>query len=975
MDSDGEVEVTGAQGFDALRAAPHSRSDCITHRFDTSDHAAYCPQCYCFVCDIPSGGCTEWASHCHATPNAPRWVALRAQAARRRQGEEIAVQRQGQRRRTATADRREDVQRFVNQHVQDPEQEEEEHEEVFAPYKPRYFNHGAEHPDSCVETTSLSFVEPPCPRLPASGAAPAQLPHILATATRRNTLSSLQLEAVMYADSRHSLDLPDGARAGFFLGDGPGVGKGRQMAALILENWLAGRKRHVWFSVSPDLYHDARRDLDDLLAAHGMDKADLPVYSLSSLSYRDIDAGKAAKRAGVIFCTYSSLVAHENERAAEKDKQAAALERNEEAFASAAASTKRSRLQQLVAWMRAGGGDGCVIFDESHKAKNLLSGRQGGKKAGAAAAAAAAGGGGKGGGGGGDDGGSSWGGKGGSKTAQAVMSLQEQLPKARVVYCSATGASSVRNMAYMTRLGLWGTGTQFASFNDFDKAIERSGYGGMELVALDMKQRGCYLSRTLSYKDATFETVELELGEADRRMYNDCASFWQVLCLLWLYYAYYGYLLWLYYAHYGCILTMAWVATSPCSLQTMLECFTHAIEQLALLPGWKAPPHAMSQFWGAHQRFFKQMCMAIKVSAVVRIAQRARAEGKCVVIGLQTTGEARLAEAIADAGEEGLEDFRGLLAIIESLLERQFPTMGDADAEKGDEEDQLVPRPGAAAAQRHKLGGSSSGGGGGGEAAKPLEEDSSDDDFCGEAAAEQAALCEMQKTLRGWSDALLQLGLDALGVRKWKGGKERDARARRLHDEYKALWQMGKSQLRRRLADLGAQPHVLSADMVKRQLVDKLWRRSIRHQWRLLERSEALPEGLTRLPADAASDDDDDDGDGGGGGGGNGGGGGGGGGSGGSAGERDGEVGSQAREMLTTGRLSEIRAELLREARSLRLPDNPLDELIAALGGADKVAELTGRKMRLVYDRDGRAQAATMRTEHEAAPCARGCEP
>ena len=405
----------------------------------------------------------------------------------------------------------------------------------------------------------------------------------------------------------------------------------------------------------------------------------------------------------------------------------------------------------------------------------------------------------------------------------------------------------------------------------------------------------------------------------------------------------------------------------------MLECFTHAIEQLALLPGWKAPPHAMSQFWGAHQRFFKQMCMAIKVSAVVRIAQRARAEGKCVVIGLQTTGEARLAEAIADAGEEGLEDFRGLLAIIESLLERQFPTMGDADADEADEEDQLVPRPGAAAAQKHKLGGSSSGsgggGGGGGDAAKLLEEDSSDDDFCGEAAAEQAALGAMQKTLRGWSDALLQLGLDALGVRKWKGGKERDARARRLHDEYKALWQMGKSQLRRRLADLGAQPHVLSADMAKRQLVDKLWRRSIRHQWRLLERSEALPEGLQRLPADAASDDDDGDGDGGGSSGsGNGGGGGGGGGSG-SGGERDGEVGSQARQMLTTGRLSEIRAELLREARSLRLPDNPLDELIAALGGADKVAELTGRKMRLVYDRDGRAQAATLTLCIEAYGC------
>lgn len=32
------------------------------------------------------------------------------------------------------------------------------------------------------------------------------------------------------------------------------------------------------------------------------------------------------------------------------------------------------------------------------------------------------------------------------------------LPRARVVYCSATGVSEVGNMAYMTRLGLWGSG-------------------------------------------------------------------------------------------------------------------------------------------------------------------------------------------------------------------------------------------------------------------------------------------------------------------------------------------------------------------------------------------------------------------------------------------------------------------------------------------------------------------------------------
>jgi hypothetical protein len=43
-----------------------------------------------------------------------------------------------------------------------------------------------------------------------------------------------------------------------------------------------------------------------------------------------------------------------------------------------------------------------------------------------------------------------------------VIELQQMLPMARVVYCSATGVSEVGNMAYMTRMGLWGAGTPFA---------------------------------------------------------------------------------------------------------------------------------------------------------------------------------------------------------------------------------------------------------------------------------------------------------------------------------------------------------------------------------------------------------------------------------------------------------------------------------------------------------------------------------
>jgi len=45
--------------------------------------------------------------------------------------------------------------------------------------------------------------------------------------------------------------------------------------------------------------------------------------------------------------------------------------------------------------------------------------------------------------------------------------IQNRMPDARVVYCSATGASEPRNMGYMARLGLWGSGTDFPQFSSF----------------------------------------------------------------------------------------------------------------------------------------------------------------------------------------------------------------------------------------------------------------------------------------------------------------------------------------------------------------------------------------------------------------------------------------------------------------------------------------------------------------------------
>lgn len=48
------------------------------------------------------------------------------------------------------------------------------------------------------------------------------------------------------------------------LGDGAGVGKGRTVAGVIFENYLNGRKKAIWVSVSNDLKYDAERDLGDI---------------------------------------------------------------------------------------------------------------------------------------------------------------------------------------------------------------------------------------------------------------------------------------------------------------------------------------------------------------------------------------------------------------------------------------------------------------------------------------------------------------------------------------------------------------------------------------------------------------------------------------------------------------------------------------------------------------------------------------
>ena len=62
-------------------------------------------------------------------------------------------------------------------------------------------------------------------------------------------------------------------------------------------------------------------------------------------------------------------------------------------------------------------------------------------------------------------------------------------PMQTVCLLSAAGASEPKNMIYMSRLGIWGEGTPFKTFDDFLHAIEKR-YVGRWLpgVARDVSQ-------------------------------------------------------------------------------------------------------------------------------------------------------------------------------------------------------------------------------------------------------------------------------------------------------------------------------------------------------------------------------------------------------------------------------------------------------------------------------------------------------
>ncbi len=449
---------------------------------------------------------------------------------------------------------------------------------------------GQPHPTRLVQSAAMSSVAPP---------KPSYRPHLPAGLVEQGLLSDAQLESVIYAGEAHADHLagswsvdatwdkveaaPDDCdtavrfRKGWFLGDGTGAGKGRQVAGIVLDNWLKGRGRAVWISKSDKLLEDAQRDWKAL----GQE----PLLVTPLARFRQGTPIRLEQ--GILFTTYATL-------------------------RSDARENRVSRVQQIVDWLGTDF-DGVIVFDESHAMQNAGGGKS---ERGDCAP---------------------------SQQGRAGLRVQHALPNARIVYVSATGATTVENLAYAQRLGLWGgTDFPFEKRTDFVAAIEAGGVAAMEVLARDLKALGLYAARSLSYEGVEYELIEHQLTAEQVRIYDAYAGAFQVI-----------------HNNLDAALEAANVTSSEGTLNA------------------QAKSAARSAFESAKQRFFNHLITAMKTPTLIAAIEQGLADGHAAVVQIVSTGEALLSRRLADIDPGEWNDIQVDITPREYVLDyllHSFPT-------------------------------------------------------------------------------------------------------------------------------------------------------------------------------------------------------------------------------------------------------------------------------------------------------------
>ncbi len=427
------------------------------------------------------------------------------------------------------------------------------------------------HPTKLVQSAAMASVAPP---------KPSYRPHLPSSIVINGILSDAQLETLIYAGEAHG-----GTLAGSWtvdqtfdvvaavVDDAPKAVRFRR--GFMLGDGTGAGKGRQSAGIILDNWMKGRRKAvwisksDKLLEDAQRDWSALGMERLLVTPLSRFPQGKPIRLAeGILFLTYATLRSDER-------------------------GEKLSRVNQIVAWLGSDF-DGAIIFDESHAMQNAAGGK--GERGDVAA----------------------------SQQGRAGLRLQHALPNARVVYVSATGATTVHNLAYAQRLGLWGgEDFPFSTRAEFVEAIEAGGVAAMEVLARDLRALGLYTARSLSYDGVEYELVEHQLTPEQIRIYDAYAGAFSII-----------------HNNLDAAMQAANITGETGTLNR------------------QAKSAARSAFESTKQRFFGHLLTSMKTPTLIRSIEQDLADGHSAVIQIVSTGEALMERRLAEIPTEEWNDVR-----------------------------------------------------------------------------------------------------------------------------------------------------------------------------------------------------------------------------------------------------------------------------------------------------------------------------
>jgi hypothetical protein len=465
--------------------------------------------------------------------------------------------------------------------------------DIYARYRPQRIEiAGAqEHPTPLVESIAMASVAPPVPSNEA--AADLRLPGRL---IEGGHLSEAQLETILMANDAHARDLPgrftiDEDQTRMTRADDDPEARAYRLGYFLGDGTGCGKGRECAGLILVNWLAGRRKAVWISKSATLIEDAirDWTDLGGSPADIQPLSKWKPdqpiAMGDGILFVTYATL--------------------------RSAGKCGTTRLSQVLDWM-GGEFDGVLAFDEAHAMQNAA----------------------------GSDAG-----RGVKPSQQGLAGLRLQLasPRARVFYVSATGATSVQNLAYASRLGLWGQGPEypFPSRESFVSAMEAGGVAAMEVVARDLKTLGFYTARALSFDGVEYDVLEHALTPAQIEIYDAYAGAFRTI-------------------HHNLEAALTATGVNDASGQTNASA---------------AKASAKSRFESTKQRFFNHLLMGMKAPTVIRAIEEDVSDGYACVIQVVSTGESLLKRRLEamDPEDELVEGALTPRDYVLSYLEQAFP--------------------------------------------------------------------------------------------------------------------------------------------------------------------------------------------------------------------------------------------------------------------------------------------------------------